>query len=312
MSFSKINRYAQEGIPFVTIISYDKSRVLLYRVDELKKEGIAFSLDENASYNAHNHTLSFTPTPFIEYKKKFNRVQEYIKKGESYLLNLTQETPIDTKLSLEAIFTMANAPFKLLKKGEFVCFSPERFIKIDNCTLSTYPMKGTIDASIKGAKAKLEHDPKELAEHIMIVDLLRNDLSIVGKQTRVEKFRYIHPIKAGNRELYQASSHITTELKPSWREELGDILSALLPAGSITGTPKKRTIEIIEEIEGYSRGFFSGIFGYFDGQSFDSAVMIRFIEQSDRGLVYKSGGGITCESDVRSEYEELLAKIYLP
>jgi len=85
-----------------------------------------------------------------------------------------------------------------------------------------------------------------------------------------------------------------------------------LPAGSISGTPKKSTIEIIEIIEEYNRGYFSGIFGVYDGEKFDSGVMIRFIEKTDDGYVYKSGGGITLDSNAEDEYNELLDKVYLP
>jgi len=85
-----------------------------------------------------------------------------------------------------------------------------------------------------------------------------------------------------------------------------------LPAGSISGAPKKSTLEIIKNVEGYERGFFSGVFGYYDGEKLDSGVMIRFIEQKDGELLYKSGGGITLDSNSTSEYNELLDKIYLP
>jgi para-aminobenzoate synthetase component 1 len=173
-------------------------------------------------------------------------------------------------------------------------------------------MKGTIDASVENAKEKILSDEKEMAEHIMVVDLLRNDLSIVAKNIQVEDFRYIEHLKTGNKELLQVSSKITGQLPDEWRDDFGNIITALLPVGSITGTPKRSTIQIIESIEDYDRGFFTGIFGYFDGKDFDSAVMIRFIEKSDEGLIYKSGGGITIESDSRSEYQEMLDKIYIP
>ena len=94
--------------------------------------------------------------------------------------------------------------------------------------------------------------------------------------------------------------------------QLGDILFSMLPAGSITGAPKKKTMQIIREAEGYERGFYTGITGYFDGDSLDSAVMIRFVEQEADGMYFKSGGGITFKSDARSEYEEMKQKIYVP
>jgi para-aminobenzoate synthetase component 1 len=91
-------------------------------------------------------------------------------------------------------------------------------------------------------------------------------------------------------------------------------LVKLLPAGSITGTPKKKTIEIIKDIEMYERGFFSGIWGIYDGVSLNSAVLIRFIEKTkdDNKFIYKSGGGITIESDLKGEYFEMIDKVYIP
>ena len=108
------------------------------------------------------------------------------------------------------------------------------------------------------------------------------------------------------------SSEIRGRLPEHYREELGTLFFKLLPAGSITGAPKQKTVEIIREAETYERGFYTGVMGYFDGQNLDSAVMIRFLEQTDDGLVYKSGGGITFRSDARSEYEEMVKKIYVP
>jgi len=89
-------------------------------------------------------------------------------------------------------------------------------------------------------------------------------------------------------------------------------LFAFLPAGSITGAPKQETVNIIKEAEKYHRGYYSGIFGYFDGDNVDSCVMIRFLEKQDNKLCFKSGGGITFQSDCRKEYRELIQKIYVP
>lgn len=92
----------------------------------------------------------------------------------------------------------------------------------------------------------------------------------------------------------------------------GDLLLKLLPAGSVTGAPKPSTLKIIEEAEGYDRGYYTGVMGYFDGQNFESAVMIRFIEEQNGKFVFKSGGGITALSNAKSEYQELVDKVYLP
>ena len=173
-------------------------------------------------------------------------------------------------------------------------------------------MKGTIDASLPNAKETILESKKESAEHTMVVDLLRNDLSMVAKNVRVKSFRYITQIDSGSKKLLQVSSHISGDLDENWHENIGTFLKKLLPAGSISGTPKRSTLKIIDKIEGYERGYFSGIFGVYDGKSFDSAVMIRFIEKTKVGYIYKSGGGITLDSDVRSEYQELLDKVYIP
>jgi len=93
---------------------------------------------------------------------------------------------------------------------------------------------------------------------------------------------------------------------------LGDIIFALLPAGSISGAPKTKTLEIIQLAEGYERGFYAGVCGYFDGKNLDSGVMIRYLEQESDGLTFKSGGGITAQSDLVKEYEELIQKVYVP
>ena len=178
--------------------------------------------------------------------------------------------------------------------------------------IHTYPMKGTIDSSLPNAKEQILNDKKEMAEHIMVVDLLRNDLSIISRDVKVEEFRYITEIEAGDKKLLQVSSHISGFVGHDWHENIGTILESILPAGSISGAPKKSTLEIIEDIEGYDRGFFSGIFGLYDGEKFDSGVMIRFIEKSNNSYIYKSGGGITLDSEAKLEYNELQDKVYLP
>ena len=108
------------------------------------------------------------------------------------------------------------------------------------------------------------------------------------------------------------SSKISGQLPESYTSTLGDILLKLLPAGSITGAPKPKTVEIIKRVENYNRNFYTGIFGYYDGKNLDSAVVIRFIEKENNQLYFKSGGGITSMSDARKEYEELIQKIYVP
>jgi len=312
MDFQDLNSFGKRREPFLFISDFKAQNLKIYPLNQLQNEDIEFCINSNYQYIPHNNILKKIPISFDNYQKKFNFIQEHIKSGDTYLLNLTQSTKIETKLTLKEIFTSANAHYKLRFKNEFVCFSPESFIQIKNNKINTFPMKGTIDASIKDAKEKILNNKKEMAEHIMVVDLLRNDLSIVSKMVRVEKFRYIQSINAGDKKLLQVSSHISGKLEDNWHHHIGDILKSLLPAGSISGTPKKKTLDIIEKIEGYNRGYFSGVFGVYDGDSLDSGVMIRFIEKQGDSYIYKSGGGITCDSDAQSEYKELQDKIYLP
>ena len=110
-------------------------------------------------------------------------------------------------------------------------------------------MKGTIDSSIENAKEKILNNKKEMAEHVMVVDLLRNDLSIVATDVKVEDFRYLQTIEAGEKNLLQVSSHISGIVGDDWNERIGDILQSILPAGSISGAPKKSTLEIIDNVE---------------------------------------------------------------
>lgn len=313
--FAAINLLGQNNTPFLFIISYDKNKIFAQALDDLDDD-IFYKLEDWRNYSAEKRRKDFTfsksPIDFSTYKKALNEVLEEIRSGNTYLLNLTFQTPIESSLTLKEIFTCARAKFKLYFKNEFICFSPERFIEIEESTIATYPMKGTIDANLHHAKETILNDKKEMAEHVMIVDLMRNDLGIIGRDIKVEKFRYVEKIQAGEKELLQVSSKITAQLPEGWKDNLGTLLSQILPAGSISGTPKKSTVNIIEKVEDLDRGFYTGVFGIFDGESLRSSVMIRFIEKKNDALFYKSGGGITIDSDAKSEYEELIDKIYLP
>lgn len=307
----KLNFLGSKREPFFFCISYDMTKWEVHKLSQLP-DNIKYSMNNVHNNHKINNNLYKNPISFDDYKIKFEKIQHQIKEGNTYLTNLTTQTNINTKYSLEDLYNMANAKFKLYFKDEFICFSPERFIECHDNKIFTYPMKGTIDAKIKNAKELILNDKKELAEHTMVVDLLRNDLSIISKNVQVDKFRYCETIAAGDTELIQVSSQISGDLSTNWQNNIGNILTSILPAGSITGTPKNKTIKIIKQIELYDRDFFTGIFGVFDGTNLDSAVMIRFIQKNDKNLVYKSGGGITSDSQVHKEYQEMLDKIYIP
>ena len=173
-------------------------------------------------------------------------------------------------------------------------------------------MKGTIDAALPNAHQSIMDDVKETAEHVTIVDLIRNDLSQVARNVEVTKFRYIDRLSTHDKELLQVSSEIRGDVGENWCEQIGDILAKLLPAGSISGAPKPETLKIIQQNEDFKREFYTGICGQFDGEQLDTGVMIRFIKQVDDQLIFCSGGGITSFSDAQKEYQEMVDKVYLP
>jgi len=310
---SKMNEYGKDGKPFFFIFDFELENPCVFLLDELIKENIFSKINEkNPDKYQRQILLTKKPIEFSLYKNSFDFVVNEISKGNSYLLNLTFPTEIETNLTLEEIFVHSTAKYKLLYKDQFVVFSPETFVKIEDGIISSYPMKGTIDASLPNAEEAILNDEKEFAEHVTIVDLIRNDLSIISKNVRVEKFRYVEKIITNQKELLQVSSKIVGELEKDYNERIGDIIYAMLPAGSISGAPKKKTIEIIQRAEKGKRGFYTGVFGIFDGKNLDSAVMIRFIEKTKDKLFFRSGGGITFMSNLENEYQELIDKIYVP
>lgn len=254
-----------------------------------------------------------SPQSFMEYSKSFDIVIRNIYAGNSFLTNLTCETPLHTNLSLEDIFFNSKAKYRLWLKDKFVMFSPEIFVRIENGMIFSHPMKGTIDADIPDAETKILNDVKESAEHATITDLIRNDLSRIADEVTVTRYRYTDRLDTHKGPLLQVSSEIRGRLPEDYCSSLGSLFFQLLPAGSITGAPKKKTVEIIREAETYDRGFYTGVTGYFDGKNLDSAVIIRYVElKPDGSLSFKSGGGITFMSDARSEYDEMIRKVYVP
>lgn len=311
-----MNSYGAGRKPFLFIIDFDMKMAEIHRLENIP-EDIKFStpLASNCSHlhkSVKSVKLKKEPVSYERYCEAFRNVQENIRMGNSYLLNLTFPSKIETGFTLEEIFNVCVARYKLLYHNKFVVFSPETFVKIKDGRISSFPMKGTIDASVPDAENVILNDEKEMAEHNTIVDLIRNDLSIVSDKVSVTRFRYFDRIKTGQSELLQVSSEITGTLKKGYESHLGNIITGMLPAGSVTGAPKKETVRIIRESEKYERGWYTGIFGVYDGKEIDSAVMIRFIENDSGNLIFKSGGGITYLSDPEKEYEELIAKVYVP
>ncbi len=310
----QINAYYSQNQSFVFAINFKKDLGLCERTDTIDSNIIKYSFNEAVTKPELQKKilLDIDPISYAEYKLKFDKVIEHIANGNSYLCNLTQESKIHLNLNLEEIFLQSHAPYKFFIKDSFVVFSPETFVEIKDGKISTYPMKGTISADKEENKALLLTDVKEDAEHNTIVDLLRNDLSIVAHQVSVNAFKIIQKIETHKGSIWQMSSEISGKIKSEYIDKPGSLLDKILPAGSISGAPKAKTLSIIEEVEKYNRGFYSGIFGICQNKTIRTAVMIRFIEQKSEAMVYKSGGGIISMSNAEKEYQELIQKIYVP
>ena len=315
----KTKRFLEHKEPFLFVVDFDKSETLAYSFDEAEDHNIFFDISgvSNVKKNTDHKIIELPPItvnpfPFAAYLSGFEKVVGHLKNGDSFLVNLTFPSEIISKMNLLSVFVKARAPYKMLFQNQFTCFSPESFIKIKGDHIYAYPMKGTIDATIENAEDLLMNNGKELQEHNTIVDLIRNDLSLVARDVTVTKFRYLERIKKGAGEILQSSSEIRGRLRLDWKKNFGELLLKMLPAGSISGAPKAKTLDIIHSAENYKRGFYTGIFGIFDGETIDSGVAIRFIEKKDGSFWYKSGGGITHQSNVKEEYIELIDKIYIP
>ncbi|MRH99983.1 aminodeoxychorismate synthase component I [Kriegella sp. EG-1] len=313
----KVNGYMSSGTPFVFLVDFKMHNPLVFPLDELNKNGFLYDIKGKTNSfkklaSSEVIQLKINPLSYHTYSKAFNEVQSNINKGNSFLLNLTFPSIVETEATLEAIFYAAQAPYKLYSKNNFVFYSPECFVKIKDGFIYSYPMKGTIDANLPNAEETLLNNQKEIREHNTIVDLIRNDLSMIASEITVTKFRYIEKIKSGSNEILQTSSEIRGKLPKDWKSIFSELLLKLLPAGSISGAPKKKTVEIISNVEIKERGYYTGVFGIFDGHNIDSAVNIRFIELDQDKLWYRSGGGITSLSNAEDEYKELIKKIYVP
>lgn len=331
----QLNQWGHEKKPFVFLIDFEQKKPLAWLADQcpdyfqfkftkassLKKSVTTLTetdqvsaIDEagfaNSKVNFNSEgLLTKYPITLDDYQHKYNQVIDALHNGDSFLMNLTIPTPVQNKLNFQTYFDHAKSKYVIWLKEQFIAFSPETFIQIQNGKIATFPMKGTIDASLPNAKELLLNDPKEYAEHATIVDLLRNDLSRVASKVRVTNFRYYEEIPTQNGVIGQMSSAIEGELPTNYASKIGSILYDLLPAGSVSGAPKKKTAELIASIEGTDRGYYTGIAGYFDGINLDSCVLIRYLAANN---IYHSGGGVTFQSDMASEYQEMINKVYVP
>ena len=229
-----MNRLGAERRPFLFVIDYKQEQVIVEEPDQIDSEALLYNLDgvtnvvtasrmndrENRTSAIRWETFPITQSAYAD---SFHKVVGHIRAGNSYLVNLTCATPVRTDLSLKDVFVSSEARYKLWMKDRFVVFSPEIFVKIRDEHIYSYPMKGTIDATLPDARRRILEDPKETAEHATIVDLIRNDLSMVATEVMVTRYRYIDELPTHQGALLQVSSEIRGRLTGGWQAEVGDL-----------------------------------------------------------------------------------------
>ncbi len=261
---------------------------------------------------------NFTPTISRKaYETAYKKVKHYIKEGDIYQLNLTHRLEAETNISAPELFEkiVHHNPVEFLAyiEGdgfEILSASPERFIKIENRQIETTPIKGTRPRGATSQedekfKKELLENEKEAAELNMITDLLRNDLGKICKigSVKVTGHRLLKKCPT----VWHTYSSITGELAPKITPV--EALISMLPGGSITGCPKKRAIEIIDELEPTTRSVYTGIIGYIlPNQNLDFNIAIRTIIKKGENLYLQVGGGIVVDSKEKAEYDETLQK----
>jgi para-aminobenzoate synthetase component 1 len=256
-----------------------------------------------------------------EYLNKIRGLQEHIIRGDCYEINFCQEffaedvaiNPLEIFQHLMELSPNPFAAFYRLDDKYLICASPERFLTQKGTKLISQPMKGTIkrDLSNKEEDEQLKHalmgSTKDKSENVMVVDMVRNDLSkiCIDGSVRVDELFGVYTFP----QVHQMISTISGELKEGIK--FSDIIEATFPMGSMTGAPKFRVMELIDEYEMSGRGIFSGSIGYIDPEgNFDFNVVIRSImyNSSNKYLSYQVGSGITFYSDPEKEWEECLLK----
>jgi anthranilate synthase component 1 len=247
-----------------------------------------------------------------EYEHRVRAAKDFIREGDAYQIVLSQRAERKTEVSGLTLYRSLRrinpSPYHfLLELGDvtLVGSSPETLVKLEGTRASVNPIAGTTEPGAGDAEHLLASE-KDRAEHVMLVDLGRNDLSRVCRPGTVRVGRFLEP------ERYSHVTHLVSEVAGELRAECGafDLLRACFPAGTVSGAPKVRAMQIISELEGYRRGPYAGAVGYaLPGGAFDTCIAIRTVILAEGVARLQAGAGITADSDPRSEHEECLRKL---
>ncbi|WP_462242619.1 anthranilate synthase component I family protein [Ferruginibacter sp.] len=317
IGFDDMNFFVPETVIKLTekqvTIFYDGDAQQIFNAIQLSASGIA--VNKQFVVEISNRIAK------ADYISTIQKLQQHILRGDCYEINFCQEffaanAVIDPLYVYHKLVQLSPNPFAALYKlnDKFcICASPERYLKKEGTKIFSQPIKGTSKRDLLNAETDLQNknyltqNEKEKSENVMVVDLVRNDLSKVCKEgsVKVDELFAVYSFP----QVHQMISTISGEVKDNidWI----DIIKATFPMGSMTGAPKKRVMELIEEYEQTRRGLFSGAIGYIDPEGdFDFNVVIRsiFYNASSQYLSFQAGGGITFYSDAVKEYEECLLK----
>lgn len=255
-----------------------------------------------------------------DYLQKVSNLLEHIQKGDVYEINYCHEfyaknVQIDPTRLYQEVNELTKAPFNTFVKNEHlyaICASPERFIKRTQNRIISQPIKGTIKRDLDAIQDKilierLENDEKERSENIMIVDIVRNDLSKVAlpNSVKVDELCKIYSFETVHQMISTVSATVAQD------QNNFDIIMSCFPMGSMTGAPKIKAMELIEKYESTKRGLYSGAIGYFKPNGdFDFNVVIRTLlyNEKNKNLSGMVGGAITSKSDPQQEFEETKLK----
>ncbi|MDY6065748.1 MAG: anthranilate synthase component I family protein [Finegoldia sp.] len=278
----------------------------------------AFYLDKTYEKKTFESSDLIKNVTKVEYAKSFFDTKKLIEEGWVYEINLTQQFMVETQGDAYSIYR----DLRVKNKADFMAYmdfgdyqilssSPERFFKIKDRKVEVKPIKGTIRKSDdpvedEALKNKLLNSEKDISELLMIVDLMRNDLSM---SCDYESVRTIHKYSL---ETYENVHHLVATIVGILRDDqnIYDFLKKAFPGGSITGAPKIAAMEAIDQVEKYKRNIYTGSLGYISfNENSDFNILIRSILKKDKACYFSGGGAITWESDLESEYEESIQKV---
>jgi anthranilate synthase component 1 len=264
--------------------------------------------DEGAA--AHGETRRFPDQ--AEHERRVEVAKAHIRNGDAFQVVVSQRAERETAVSPLAVYRTLRrinpSPYLFLLELDGIALvgsSPETHVKAEGSRASLNPIAGTTVPG-EGDAERLLSSEKDRAEHVMLVDLGRNDLSRVCKPGTVKVERFLEP------ERFSHVTHLVSEVAGELRDGVSpfDLLRATFPAGTVSGAPKVRAMQIISELEGYRRGTYAGVVGYhLPGEVFDTCIAIRTVVLKDGKAYMQAGGGLVADSDPTAEHEECLNKL---